>query len=98
MANMKKEDGENNLQEKMASNGKLSSRPETASQNGLFYPSELIDILSDAFIATNIHFKITQWNKTAEEMYGWKADEVKGRSIVDVIKTDNLEGNYLRVF
>src|SRR5258706_4891091 len=98
MANMKKEDGEDNLQEKMASNGKLSSRPETASQNGLFYPSELIDNLSDAFIATNVHVKIKQWNKTGEAMYGWKADEVKGRSIVDVIKTEYVEGDYSSVF
>src|SRR5258706_3761228 len=31
-------------------------------------------------------------------MYDWKADEVKGRSIVDVIKTEYVEGDYSSVF
>ncbi len=36
-----------------------------------------------AVIEEDKDFKITYWNRQAEEIFGWKADEVRGRRIVD---------------
>jgi two-component system KDP operon response regulator KdpE len=57
--------------------------------------AQLIDCAPDAIIGTDEHLVITHWNKTAETMYGWTADEVLGRTTRDVLKTavseDRLE-------
>lgn len=39
----------------------------------------------DAMIYTNKEGKIINWNKQAEKMFGWKADEVIGSSICETI-------------
>lgn len=57
-------------------------------KNIILYMNNLLENMSDAFIATNVDFKIVQWNKAAELVYGWKADEVMGRSILDLITTE----------
>lgn len=40
-----------------------------------------------AVIATNARGTIVFWNDRAESLYGWRADEVIGRDIVDVTPT-----------
>jgi PAS domain S-box-containing protein len=42
----------------------------------------------DAIIGTDQRFVLTAWNKGAEEMYGWRADEVLGRNVLDVVPSD----------
>ena len=34
---------------------------------------------------------ITSWNKAAAELYGWKADEVIGKILDDLLKTEFVE-------
>jgi PAS domain S-box-containing protein len=87
-------DGRGNLpQEMKKADGAMPSRPTAIQQNNSLYLSSLVDNLSDAFIATDINFNITQWNKAAESMYGWRADEVLGHPIGDLIKTEYVEGD-----
>jgi PAS domain S-box-containing protein len=45
---------------------------------------ELLNALGDAVIATDINGYIIFWNRAAEWLYGWTADEVTGRNILDV--------------
>jgi two-component system KDP operon response regulator KdpE len=49
--------------------------------------AQLIEYAPDAIIATDKDLVITYWNKTAEDIYGWTADEVLGRTTKDVLKT-----------
>ena len=93
MINGKKQDGGNTLPKITKRNGEISARPALAQQNGSLYLNDLIDNLSDAFIATDIHFKITQWNKAAERMYGWGMPEVQGHLLADFLKTEYETGN-----
>lgn len=44
----------------------------------------LLDVLGHAVIATDINGAITHWNEAASALYGWSADEVRGRNIVEV--------------
>jgi PAS domain S-box-containing protein len=48
----------------------------------------LVDALDQAAIATDPHGRITHWNRSAARLYGWSADEVIGKPIVDVTPSD----------
>jgi PAS domain S-box-containing protein len=54
----------------------------------LAYHAYLLENVHDAVIATDERFVLTAWNKGAEQMYGWRADEVLGRSVCEVILSD----------
>jgi PAS domain S-box-containing protein len=51
----------------------------------LAYHAYLLDNVYDAVIATDERLAVTAWNKSAEQMYGWRADEALGRHIWDVV-------------
>jgi PAS domain S-box-containing protein len=51
----------------------------------LAYHAHLLENVYDAVIATDERFVLTAWNKGAEQMYGWRADEVLGRNVLEVI-------------
>lgn len=52
------------------------------------YQAKLLDNINDAIIASDEQFRLTAWNAAAESMYGWKAEEVLGRSGVDIMRTE----------
>ncbi len=52
------------------------------------YQAEILKGVSDAIISADPNFVIQSWNKSAETMYGWQADEVIGKSFVDIIQPD----------
>lgn len=57
----------------------------------LRFQARLMENVRDAVIATDEGFFLTSWNSGAEEMYGWKAEEVLGRHLMEVIPTDLSE-------
>ena len=44
----------------------------------------------DAVIATDVGGAIVYWNDAAEDLYGWRSDEVIGRNVVDVMWEDSI--------
>jgi PAS domain S-box-containing protein len=50
--------------------------------------SRLLDALGDAVIITDPQGQIASWNRGAEELYGWTADEAVGRNIIDVTPSE----------
>ena len=56
----------------------------------LHFQAHLLDVVNQAMIATDIDGNITYWNQSAETLYGWKAEEVIGRNVVDVVSIDSL--------
>ncbi len=57
--------------------------------------SHLIDTSGDAFIVLNSKNHITLWNKSAEEIFGYKYSEVVGKAIDCVLKSENGKCTYL---
>ena len=53
----------------------------------LQYHADLLENVSDAIISTTMDLTITSWNAAAEEVYGWSADEVMGKNLMQVIHT-----------
>lgn len=53
----------------------------------------ILDNISDAVIVTNPRFEIVSWNRAAEALYGYSAEEVLGRSISLFVQTDYALGD-----
>ncbi|MCK9592718.1 MAG: PAS domain S-box protein [Methanoregula sp.] len=58
----------------------------------LRYHANLVETVSDAIISTDTDLRIQSWNKAAETMYGWKAEEVVGKKGSNTLKTEFPEG------
>ncbi len=52
------------------------------------FQAKLLSAANDAVIAGDMNFHITFWNKAAEKLYGWKAAEVIGRKIDDILSVE----------
>ncbi|WP_334821697.1 PAS domain S-box protein [Nostoc sp.] len=60
----------------------------------------LLDVSTDAILVRNIHNQILFWNQGAERLYGWKAEEVVGKNVLQLLYKEispQLEDAYLRV-
>ena len=51
-------------------------------------PASVLDAVSRAVVATDTEGTILTWNRGAERLYGWSADDVIGRNICDVLVPD----------
>jgi PAS domain S-box-containing protein len=60
-------------------------------EDQLRYHADLLENIHDTVMATDEHFLLTAWNKGAEQMYGWTADEVLGRDVREVLPTETSE-------
>lgn len=47
--------------------------------------ASLLDKAQDAILVCDLNFQILYWNKSAERIYGWTADEAFGRSVNDLL-------------
>ena len=54
----------------------------------LQYQANVLEHIHDAVIATDTNLRITAWNHGAEEQYGWKAEEVIGAYVLDVVASE----------
>ncbi|MDI1313011.1 PAS domain S-box protein [Prosthecobacter sp.] len=50
--------------------------------------ASLLDKARDAILVRHLDHGITYWNKSAEILYGWTAEEVKGRQAADLLFRD----------
>lgn len=47
--------------------------------------AELLDQSQDAILVRDLDDRIVYWNKSAERLYGWRADDVLGKTAADVL-------------
>jgi PAS domain S-box-containing protein len=52
------------------------------------YQADLLQNVSDAIIATDSRNDIQAWNKAAERIYGWKAEEAIGKNFHSLVKPE----------
>jgi PAS domain S-box-containing protein len=58
----------------------------------LVFQSAVLDSIGEAVIATDLSGDILYWNKAAELIYGWKAEEILGKNIISITPDeDNRE-------
>jgi PAS domain S-box-containing protein len=58
-----------------------------ALERQLRFHASLQENVSDAVIVTDLNFHIQSWNKAAERIYGWRADEVAHKSVSTILRT-----------
>jgi len=50
--------------------------------------AQLLDAVGQAVIATDLRGRVTYWNRAAEQLYGWTAQEAVGRSVLDLTPSE----------
>ena len=50
--------------------------------------ASLIDLAQDAIVVRDLGHWITFWNKGAERLFGWTAEEIKGRQVTELLYRD----------
>jgi PAS domain S-box-containing protein len=63
------------------------------SEEKLRYQANLVENVSDAIISTDLNFNVITWNKAAELIYGWRAEEVIGKNFSEIIPLVYQDGN-----
>jgi len=51
----------------------------------------ILDLVGECLIRTDIHGKVLSWNKGAEELYGYRADQTLGLWLHDLVGRDGCE-------
>jgi diguanylate cyclase (GGDEF)-like protein/PAS domain S-box-containing protein len=57
--------------------------------NSLREHAELLDKAQDAIFVVDMGARFTYWNKGAERLYGWTAEEVTGRTVDEIFNQDS---------
>jgi PAS domain S-box-containing protein len=57
----------------------------------LRFQAHLLDVVSQAMIATDMEGRVTYWNQFAEKLYGWSAEEVIGRNIMEITPSEQTQ-------
>ena len=63
-----------------------------AAERLIRFQAHLLETVEQAVIATDVEGRIVYWNRFAETLYGWTAEEAVGRSILDVTPTEEAYG------
>jgi PAS domain S-box-containing protein len=50
--------------------------------------TRLLNYISDAVISTDLNFSIIDWNKAAEQIYGWRKEEVLGKIVGEITQIE----------
>ena len=61
-----------------------------AAEEELRYHATISQNIADAVIGTDLEYRIKSWNKGAEKLYRWKAEEVIGKLAREIIPTEFL--------
>ncbi len=66
-------------------------------QQAATFQAGLLDAVQQAVTATDREGRVLYWNRFAEDLYGWAAAEVKGRSLREVVAFTRPDGQPLDV-
>lgn len=64
----------------------------------MFSPETLLNSASQAIVATDVDGTIVFWNRAAEDLYGWTAEEAVGRHLRDTVAEDDPLGERSPLF
>lgn len=52
------------------------------------FQAQLLNEVGQAIVVSRVDGTITNWNRAAEQLYGWPAADVIGRNVLDVLSTE----------
>lgn len=56
-------------------------------EENLKFQAKLLQEVTDAIVSTDSASNIISWNKAAEDLYGWKAEEVLGKKFPEMVRS-----------
>ncbi len=77
-------------------------RAERQTEATLREQASLLNLTHDSIFVRDMNGAIRYWNRAAEELYGWTAEQALGRAVHDLLKTDfpaaleQIEGELMR--
>ncbi|MGP8060626.1 MAG: PAS domain-containing protein, partial [Acidimicrobiales bacterium] len=45
---------------------------------------QVIDSCRDAFVEVGPDYRVTEWSRSAEELFGWSREEMAGRPVAEI--------------
>ncbi|RYX85275.1 PAS domain S-box protein [bacterium] len=51
----------------------------------LHFQANLLDMVGEAVIAIDLEEKVTYWSRFAEQLYGWREEETRGKSLTSLL-------------
>jgi PAS domain S-box-containing protein len=69
----------------------------TEAEASIRFQAHLLDTIEQAVIATNLDGIVIYWNRFAQKLYGWTAQEVIGRHIVDLTTPEIMADQALEI-
>jgi PAS domain S-box-containing protein len=57
-------------------------------EESLLSQSKMLEAVNDAIVGTDLELNIIYWNHGAERIYGWKPEEVKGKSVHSIFRSE----------
>ena len=67
----------------------VTKRKEAEDQ--LRFQARLLDAVGQAIIAVDLQGDVVYWNRRAEELYGWSAQEAMGRPVTELVVSEDLQ-------
>lgn len=64
------------------------SATHAAAEAELRFQAQLLDAVGQGVIATDIDGTVRYWNRSAEQLYGWRREEAIGRNILDLVAAE----------
>ena len=75
----------------------MTDAPTPSPVDTILVEARALDSGDSAVIATDVSGTIVYWNDQATEFYGWRADEVLGKNIIDVTPTRNSSDEAMQI-
>lgn len=60
-------------------------------EEAISFQAHLLNTVEQAVIATDLSGKITYWNRFAETLYGWSAEEAVGHNVMEITPADSTQ-------
>jgi PAS domain S-box-containing protein len=67
-------------------------------QDSISFQTRLLDAIGQAVIATDLDGKVIYWNRAAEVLFGWTAEEVVGKSGIAITHASYSDVEDARMF
>jgi PAS domain S-box-containing protein len=68
--------------------GKKRGRRRT--EERILFQARMLDAVGEAIIATDVEGKVIYWNRAAEKIYGWSAEEMIGQTLAEILIPEDL--------